>query len=228
MLKNPFKLFYKVLKRISKLFSRQNQYKWLMHEINRINIIAKRQRVLNIGAGGEIAKRISKLENAEITSLDCGEKKKPDVIADARDMYMFDKNSFDIVFLMDVIEHIPEPHKAISEVFRVLKKGGTLVLSAPFIFPIHDAPHDYFRFTRFGLSHLLRNFEDIEIREKNDYIHSQFVITARMLVTETKRSIFGGCLLFLSALIVYPIIFIIAKLIDSNYSTTGYFIVARK
>jgi hypothetical protein len=48
----------------------------------------------------------------------------------------------------------------------VLRPGGWLVLSAPFYWPLHEEPHDYFRFTRYGLEHLMREagFTRIEVR----------------------------------------------------------------
>jgi len=143
-------------------------------------------------------------------------------------MKMFTANSFDVAFMMDVLEHVPELHKAIKEVLRVLKKGGFLVLCAPFVIPIHDAPYDYFRFTKYGLELLLKDFSSLNLREKNDYLHSVIVQISRMLKTETRKSVFFGAILFLVTLIWYPVLFIFSKLIDSRYSTTGYFVVAKK
>ena len=58
------------------------------------------------------------------------------------------------------------PQDAFSEFARVLKRGGTLILSAPHLSMVHEAPHDYFRFTRFGLGYLCdsNSFQVIEIR----------------------------------------------------------------
>jgi ubiquinone/menaquinone biosynthesis C-methylase UbiE len=65
-------------------------------------------------------------------------------------------SSFDTVFSSQVLEHVPEPALMISEMGRVLRPGGLLILTAPHIWGIHEEPHDYFRFTRYGLSHLAR------------------------------------------------------------------------
>ncbi len=62
---------------------------------------------------------------------------------------------FDHVLLTQVLEHIPEPAKALAELHRVLKPGGTLWLTAPLFYAEHEKPYDFFRYTQFGLRHLL-------------------------------------------------------------------------
>jgi SAM-dependent methyltransferase len=75
---------------------------------------------------------------------------RPDVFADACAL-PFASGSIDAVILKDVLEHVCGPHQALSEIARVLRDGGRLVLWMPFIYPIHDAPHDFQRFTEHGL-----------------------------------------------------------------------------
>ena len=64
-------------------------------------------------------------------------------------------NCADTVLLLDVLEHLPAPATAIDEAARVLKPGGQLLLSVPFLYPTHDAPYDYQRWTLHGLRKLL-------------------------------------------------------------------------
>ncbi|NKB70394.1 MAG: methyltransferase domain-containing protein [Candidatus Latescibacteria bacterium] len=66
----------------------------------------------------------------------------------------FAQASFDTVFSAQVLEHVPEPGRLIAEAGRILKPGGHLILSAPHIWGLHEEPHDYFRFTSYGLIHL--------------------------------------------------------------------------
>lgn len=56
----------------------------------------------------------------------------------------------DAVLSTQVIEHLPDPDAAIAESTRVLKDGGLLFISFPFQYPLHVAPHDFFRYTRHG------------------------------------------------------------------------------
>lgn len=67
----------------------------------------------------------------------------------------FRSEVFDAVILSEVIEHVDDPVQALSEVRRVLKKGGLLFLTWPFMHPLHELPHDYTRYTEFGMSRLL-------------------------------------------------------------------------
>ena len=64
--------------------------------------------------------------------------------------------SFDTVLSSQVLEHVPEPWLMMEEMGRVLKPGGFLLLSAPHIWGLHEVPHDYFRFTCYGLESLAR------------------------------------------------------------------------
>lgn len=67
----------------------------------------------------------------------------------------FATGSFDIVLMFEVLEHLPEPALAIREAARVLRPDGLLVMSTRQAWKTHGAPHDYFRYTRYGLEHLL-------------------------------------------------------------------------
>lgn len=71
----------------------------------------------------------------------------------------FGDEAFDVVLCAEVLEHMHSPALALAEVRRVLKGGGKLLLTTPFAYPIHYAPTDYYRFTRFGLLHLLSGWE---------------------------------------------------------------------
>ena len=66
----------------------------------------------------------------------------------------FGDQRFDTVFSAQVLEHVPEPARMLAEMARVLKVGGCLILTAPHIWGVHEAPEDYFRFTGYGLGYL--------------------------------------------------------------------------
>lgn len=75
---------------------------------------------------------------------------RPDVFADGAALPFADA-SIDHVSCLEVLEHVPDPANVIAEVARVLRPGGMLWLSMPFLYPVHDAPHDFQRYTAFGL-----------------------------------------------------------------------------
>jgi SAM-dependent methyltransferase len=74
----------------------------------------------------------------------------PDLYADARALPLED-NSIDHTLLLDVLEHVPDPDCCLAEIHRTLKPGGSLTIQVPFLYPVHDAPLDFHRWTRFGL-----------------------------------------------------------------------------
>ena len=62
---------------------------------------------------------------------------------------------YDAVVCTQVLAHVPEPLSVLKEFRRVTKPGGLLLLSCPLFFQENEKPHDYFRYTQFGLRHLL-------------------------------------------------------------------------
>ncbi|MFN2595928.1 MAG: methyltransferase domain-containing protein [Pyrinomonadaceae bacterium] len=81
-----------------------------------------------------------------------------DVMADAYRL-PFGDEAFDVVLCAEVLEHLHTPSVALAEMRRVLKPEGKLLLTTPFAYPIHYAPTDYYRYTRYGLLHLLADWE---------------------------------------------------------------------
>lgn len=84
----------------------------------------------------------------------------------------FGNSTFDTIFCSQVLEHLPEPWRAISEFHRVLRPGGTLILSAPHLSYLHNEPGDYYRFTHHGLRHLLERggFKVVEMEPSGGLI----------------------------------------------------------
>jgi SAM-dependent methyltransferase len=80
---------------------------------------------------------------------------RPNVYGDAQQLPLAD-DAVDHVLLLDVLEHVPDPDRCLAEIHRVLKPGGTFTIQVPFMYPIHDAPLDFHRWTRFGLARAAR------------------------------------------------------------------------
>lgn len=76
----------------------------------------------------------------------------------------FPDQSFDTVLLMDVLEHLRDAPAALSEAARVLRPAGTLVLQVPFLYPLHDEPYDFQRWTSHGLRRTVEA-HGIEVRQ---------------------------------------------------------------
>ncbi|MDP2090198.1 MAG: class I SAM-dependent methyltransferase [Candidatus Gracilibacteria bacterium] len=69
----------------------------------------------------------------------------------------FENDTFDSIISTEVFEHIFNIDEVLLELNRVLKKGGKIVITIPFVIHEHESPYDYARYTHFGLSSLLEN-----------------------------------------------------------------------
>jgi SAM-dependent methyltransferase len=158
------------------------------------------------------------------------------VIGDAQALGIRD-GAFAVVLCTEVLEHLPEPQRAIDEMFRVLEPGGELLLTTRFLFPLHDTPHDYFRYTKYGLRHLLRRFEIVELREETDSIGALAVLVQRLgMQAETLRWTPLRALWLIAARVLRRFSFLItAEYGDSRrrrrergIMTSGYHVACRK
>lgn len=161
-----------------------------------------------------------------------------DVVADAHDL-PFKDGEFKVVLCSEVLEHLHTPECAIGEMHRVLAPGGTLILTTRFMFPIHEAPVDYFRYTEFGLRHLLREWEIVEFVSESANLETIAVLVHRMAMTMKFR---GG-------VVTQAVFFLLAKLLrrctflvrreyrtlsrsgehmEGNTFASGYYLVAKK
>ena len=70
-------------------------------------------------------------------------------------VFPFADAEFDAVVANQVLEHVFTPDRFLREIHRVLKPGGALLLTAPFVWDEHEQPHDFARYSSFGLRYLL-------------------------------------------------------------------------
>lgn len=74
------------------------------------------------------------------------------------------KNEFDLIICASVLEHIFNVNKAINNIYRALKKDGIAIIVVPSIYPLHDEPQDYWRFTEYSIKLLLKKFKNIKVK----------------------------------------------------------------
>lgn len=93
-----------------------------------------------------------------------------DVIADLHDLPLED-GSFDAVLCTEVLEHVAEPARVLDELARVLRPGGSVLITVPFVIGLHEEPHDHYRYTSHGLRGLLgrSGFTGIEVEPLTGY-----------------------------------------------------------
>lgn len=107
--------------------------------------------ILNLGSG---IKRI----RPEVINIDFLPFKNVDIVADITHLPFAD-NSVDAIINEFVLEHVKNPEAIITEIKRVLKPGGLVYVSTPFVESFHSSPHDYQRWTKPGLIHLMKDFQ---------------------------------------------------------------------
>jgi SAM-dependent methyltransferase len=131
--------------------------------------------VLDLGAGRMAWRALLSSKADQYVSTDAFDTH-PDIdfVADVQGGLPVPDSSFDSIFCCSVLEHVQRPWDAFPEFYRVLKPGGTLVLSVPFLYYLHGQPSDYYRFTRYGVEHLARisGFEVVEISVAGGLAHS--------------------------------------------------------
>ncbi|MEB2782427.1 methyltransferase domain-containing protein [Algoriphagus sp. C2-6-M1] len=103
--------------------------------------------------------------------------------------FPFPDLSYDSALATEVLEHCPDPSITLLEIYRILKVDSPLLLTVPFIWPTHESPHDFYRYTPFGLRYLLAKagFVDIEVISLGGWNAS----LAQVLTLWLKRSRIG-------------------------------------
>jgi SAM-dependent methyltransferase len=130
--------------------------------------------VLDAGAGRAPYRELfahARYETADFMAVKGKKYVQPDYVCDLAEIPVEDAR-FDHVLLTQVLEHLPEPARVLGELHRVLKPGGTLWLTAPFFYAEHERPYDFYRYTQYGLRHLLESagFEVLEVEWMEGYL----------------------------------------------------------
>jgi SAM-dependent methyltransferase len=108
--------------------------------------------ILHIGAGGS-PERFPNCVEFEHKIF-----RHTDVVGDAHQL-PFRDSVFDRVFALNVFEHLIDPKRAATEIFRVLKPGGTVAIHTAFLQSLHEEPHHYYNATEFGVREWFAGFE---------------------------------------------------------------------
>lgn len=134
---------------------------------------------------------------------------KPDILADATNIPLPDKSA-DLVMMVSVLEHLPDPLQALKEACRITKKDGIFVAVTIQNYRLHDIPYDYFRYTRFGLKELLvkSGFKKIKTTPLGSYpiLASQYFNV--FILYKFKTLLNGRPLSKSAAILLLPIAFV--------------------
>ncbi len=122
---------------------------------------------LDIGCGDQPYRGLIESMGAKYESVDVEERtENVTYMSDIHDMSDVPQEAFDSAICLEVLEHVSNPFVAVGEIAKLLKPGGVLILSVPHLSRVHEAPHDYFRYTRYGIQSVLESngFEILEMR----------------------------------------------------------------
>lgn len=173
--------------------------------------------------------------------------KKPEVLADAKKL-PFKGDTFDMALLLQVLEHVDYPQAVINEAARILKPGGILIISCPFLYPLHDLPHDRGRYTDISIRDFLRqaslkvvslkvqgNFLEFWLQSLNVFVIKRVDdIIASGIKPSTIAVLFFYLIIAIPSIICSNITMAVANKLSSffpkypNYFPLDYLIVARK
>jgi SAM-dependent methyltransferase len=159
--------------------------------------VAAGERVLDAGAGRAPYRKLfahAAYETADFLAVKGKKYAEPDYVCDLASIPVEDAR-FDHVLLTQVLEHLPDPAIVLAELHRVLKPGGTLWLTAPLFYAEHEKPYDFYRYTQFGLRHLLdtAGFDVREVEWMEGYLGTlsyQARVMSRAL--PASRADYGG------------------------------------
>lgn len=161
----------------------------------------------------------------------------PNVFGDGQKL-PFGDCAFDAVTLLDVLEHLPRPDLALAEAVRVTRPGGLIVCQTPFMYPLHDRPHDYQRWTESGIRQFAAaNAMTLEVLDsygnavETATTLSCLALAKAMLTAYEKRQL--GLLLLPLILISIPCINILGWLLarflnERDFMPLGYTAIFRK
>lgn len=148
-------------------------------EYRRLSKIVLNGSVLDIGGSTHSGYHELLKGRHKITTVNIDASYGCDLVFDAQKGFPLEDETFDNIISLNVLEHIFNFHNVFSESARVLKKGGTIIISTPFLFHVHGSPDDYFRYTKSALLQLLTDagFEDIQVGEIGQGLFSLFFQT---------------------------------------------------
>lgn len=145
----------------SRDIGRRQNYRRLANALRARSPEARQVLVVGCGDGSSSYLEVSKVDGATILETDVSLAGNAKIVCDATDL-PFESHSFDLVICQAVLEHVLEPQRCVDEMHRVLKCGGLIYATTPFMQHVHMGAFDFTRFTYSGHRWLFRWFSQID------------------------------------------------------------------
>jgi SAM-dependent methyltransferase len=226
---------------ISQRHTNRNAYNWLIYDTSD-QFLEKfiplfRGVLYDLGSGESPYKDFFLKHVEKYIAVDWSESlhaTKVDIAADLNGPLPLQDQVADTVISLSVMEHLREPQTFLNEAHRILKPEGVMILQVPFMWGVHEAPYDYFRYTRYGLKYLFEKagFSAIEVHPQTGF----WAMWTLKFNYQSARLICGPWpIRKLAALLLHLIWTIdqrVAPWLDKHWKceeeTAGYFVVAKK
>ncbi len=189
--------------------------------------------VIDLGAGDSpfytlVSARARRYDTLDTTEEDQG----VTYVGDIQHMPGVPSGRYDVALCLQVLEHVPEPLSALRECHRILRPGGSLVLSVPHLSRLHDLPCDYYRYTEHGIAYLAKragfNVERVEayggIPSFVGHQVSTFLLSLAQPLGILRWLIYG----LNYAFVIAPCLFLDRVCSFGNVAPLGYVAVLRK
>lgn len=178
-------------------------------------------KILDVGCGTKPYQSFFNCSQYVGLEFDTGidsEKKTADYYYDGK-VFPFASESFDCVICNQVLEHVFEPENFLSEIFRVLKPEGILLLTVPFIWDEHEQPFDFARYSSFGIKYLLErnSFRIISHHKSVNNVSAVFQLLSAYIYKLTYRiKVLKWLFIFLFIFPINLIGFLCGMILPSN------------
>lgn len=156
--------------------------------------------IVDIGGGESPYKKMFKCSKFIIFDIENRTGEDNVILGDINEGINLPDNFADLVLMTEVLEHLKDPELALKEVYRILKKGGKLILTTPHVWPFHEEPNDFFRYTPYSLEFLLKNvgFIRFKIGQSNSFTYT----VCQLMVAQLKNAAYKPIIFFINFLAI--------------------------
>ena len=139
---------------------RVHHYEWIKRQLGDVT---HGKKMIDVGCGQSQFKDL--YGDFDVCGIDFYPYPGANIITDLNKNIPLKSGTVDVAILSNVLEHIYKPIEMLTEIARVLKKDGVVILVVPFMIKIHQAPFDFHRYTHFCLERMCKDagFENIRI-----------------------------------------------------------------
>jgi|GEM_PF-1626036 len=200
--------------------------------LNKLLPLYCKGKILDAGAGHLLYKNILTKYSNDYESMDFNQTHHAlTYIADIQNMNIIKSNRYDFVFSRNVLEHVINPSKGISEIARVLKNGGHAIITVPHLGYLHNEPYDYWRFTKYSLEKIAKekNLEVVSIIEIGGFMSFCGYIFQTIFLGLTYKIIIANKICFWINFIIQKIIVFFDKFFGfKKFLPLNYIIIVKK